>query len=159
MAVQTGRTIQEFEKLLMGAAGGSMTDMKINSRGEIGIDYTEEEMSAWSDTVKGVIMGQANFSLDFGGPVDNTASTGPSTLLRSWHANHTLLSFDLQQGVRHAWESGEQQFGLTGVIATNTGVIVTKYKESGGMYSATIRCTAGCATLPAWGTAAETIPA
>jgi hypothetical protein len=158
MAVQTGRTVDAFSKLLLGAAGGSMTDMKIDSRGELGIDYEENEMSSWSDAGKGVIMGQADFSFDFGGPIDNTASTGPSTLLRQWHAAHTLLSFDYQIGVGHPWESGEQQFGLTGVVASGTGVIVTKYKESGGKYAATIRLKAGSATLPAWGTAAEAIP-
>lgn len=159
MAVQTGRTVPAFTKLLLGAATGSMTDMKINSLGDLGLDYEEVEMSSWSDAVKGVLSGQADFSLDFGGPIDNTASTGPSTLLRTWAAGHNLLSFDVQVGVRHTWEAGEQQFGVTGVVASNSGAIVTKYTESGGMYSATLRMMAGSAAAPAWGTAAETIPA
>lgn len=158
MAVQTGRTIPAYTKLLMGAAGGSMYDMKIDSLGDLGLDYEEVEMSAWSDAIKGVLIGKPDFSLTFGGPIDNTATSGPSTLLRSWVANHTLLSFDVQVGVRHTWESGEQQFGLTGVVATNSGVVVTSYKESGGKYSATIRMMAGSAVVPDWGTAAEAVP-
>lgn len=158
MTANTGRTVPAFTKLLLGAAGGSMYDMKIDSLGDLGLDYEEVEMSAWSDAVKGVLMGQPDFSLDFGGPVDNTASTGPSTLLRTWVAAHTLLSFDVQVGVRHAWESGEQQFGYTGVVASNSGVMVTSYKESGGKYSATIRMVAGSAAAPAWGVAAEAVP-
>lgn len=159
MAVQTGRTVSDYTKLLMGAASGSMVDMKVSSLGDLGLGYTEYDMSSWSDAVKGVLMGQADFSLDFEGPIDNTASTGPSTLLRAWVSGHNLLSFDVQIGVRHAWEAGEQQFGITGVVATNTGAQVTSYKESGGKYKATIKMYAGSATAPAFGTAAETVPA
>lgn len=135
-----------------------MYSMKIDSLGDLGLDYDEVEMSAWVDAVKGVLMGQADFSLDFGGPIDNTATSGPSTLLRAWVAAHTLLSFDVQVGVRHAWESGEPQFGYTGVVSTNSGVMVTSYKESGGKYKAKIRMIAGSAAAPAWGTAAEAVP-
>lgn len=158
MAVQTGRTVPAFTKLLMGAAGGSMVDMKIDELGELGLDYEEVELSSWSDAVKGVLIGKPDFTLDFGGPIDNTASTGPSALLRSWLGSNTCLSFDVQVGVRHAWEAGEQQFGITGVVSSNTGVCVTKYKESGGRYSATIRMISGSASAPAWGTSAEAVP-
>jgi hypothetical protein len=117
-------------------------------------------MAAWNDAVVGVLTGKApTFELTFGGPLDNTATTGPSTLLRAWNGNMTLLSFDVQIGVRHAWEAGEQQFGITGVISSNTGAIITKYSETGGMYSATLQMMAGSAAAPAWGTAAETKPA
>jgi hypothetical protein len=69
-----------------------------------------------------------------------------------------LLSFDVQVGVRHAWEANEQQFGLSATVATNLGAHVTRYKESGGFYSAAIRLFPGTAA-PAWGTAAEVKPA
>lgn len=159
MTVQTGRTISDFTDLKLGAAGGSMTSMKIDDLGDIGLDYNTVEVSAWVDAIKGVLVGKPDFSLDFGGPIDNTASTGPSTLMRTWIATpNTLLSFDVQVGVRHAWEAGEQQFGITGVVSTNTGVMLTSYKESGGKYKATIRMVAGSASAPAWGTAAEAVP-
>jgi hypothetical protein len=159
MTAQTGRTVQDFTSLLIGSAASDMVVMKINSLGDLGLTYEEQDMSAWQDAVKGVLVGKPDFSLDFGGPIDNTATTGTSTLLRSWVGGGTLLSFDVQVGVRHAWEANEQQMGYTGVIASNSGVIVTKYVESGGMYSATIRMVAGSAAAPAWGTAAETKPA
>jgi hypothetical protein len=158
MTAQVGRTVPAYTKLLMGAAGGSMLDMKIDELGDLGLDYEEVEMKAWSDAVAGVLMGKPDFSLTFGGPIDNTASTGPSTLLRSWLGANTCLSFDVQVGVRHAWEANEQQFGVTGVSASNSGVCVTSYKESGGKYSATIRMLSGSAAAPAWGTAAEAVP-
>ena len=158
MTANTGRTVPAFTNLLMGAAGGSMTSMKIDELGDLGLDYEEVEMSAWVDAVKGVLMGKPDFTLTFGGPIDNTATSGPSTLLRSWVGATTALSFDVQVGVRHAWEANEQQFGYTGVVATNSGVCVTSYKESGGKYSATIRMISGSVAAPAWGTAAEAVP-
>lgn len=158
MTAQVGRSVKDFTKLLIGAAGGSMYDMKVNSLGDLGLDYEEIDMSSWSDAVKGVLVGKPDFELEFSGPVDNTATSGPSTLLRSWVGVMTCLSFDVQVGVRHAWESGEQQFGVTGVVASNSGVMVTYYKESEGMYTARIRMIAGSAAAPAWGTAAEAVP-
>jgi len=159
MGVQTGRTVSEFTKLFIGAAAGTMYDMKVDSLGDLGFDYPEQEMSSWSDAIKGVLLGKPGvFSLDFGGPVDNTATSGPSTLLRSWVGSNAALSFDVQIGVRHAYESGEQQFGMTADISDNFGVIVTKYTESGGRYSARIAITPG-SPLPAWGTSPEAVPA
>lgn len=154
----TGRTCSAYTDLKLGANGGAMQSMKIDSLGDVGLDYEAVEMSAWVDLVKGVVMGQADFSLEFGGPVDNTNATAPSTLLRTWATNHTLLSFDVQIGVGHAWIGGEQQFGLTGATATNSGVVVTSYKEQGAKYKASIRCTAGTAIAPEWGVAAEGVP-
>ena len=159
MAAQTGRTVPEFTEVFIGQAAGSMLGMKINSLGDIGLDYSAIDMSAWADAIKGKLVGKPDFELEFGGPVDNTATTGPSTLLRGWVGTMTLLSFDVQVGVRHTWVSGEQQFGVTGTIATNSGCHVISYKESGGMYKAKICMMPGSVAAPAWGTAAETVPA
>jgi hypothetical protein len=158
MAAQTGRTVTDFTSLLIGAAGGSMNIIKIDSLGDLGLTYEEQDMSAWVDAVKGVLVGKPDFSLEFGGPIDNTATTGTSTLLRAWNGVMTCLSFDVQVGIRHAWESGEPQFGVSGTAASNSGVMVTKYVESGGKFSASLRMIAGSATAPAWGTAAEAVP-
>ena len=158
MGVQTGRTVQDFEVLLI-SNGASMVDMKIDTRGDLGIEYPEQEMSSWSDPIGGSLVGKPKpWFLDFGGPVDNTATTGPSTILRAKVGSNVASSFDVQQGVRHAYESGEQQFGMTADISDNFGVIVTKYTESGGRYSARIALTPG-SPLPAWGTAPEAVPA
>ena len=159
MGVQTGRTVQEYTKLLIGQAAGSMYDMKIDSLGDLGFTYDEQDMSSWSDALHGVLVGKPDFKLDFGGPVDNTATSGPSTLLRGWVGQMTCLSFDVQIGVRHDWVSGEQQYGLTGAITGNSGIMITAYSESGGKYKATMRLIAGSAVVPAYGTAAETVPA
>jgi len=161
MTVQTGRTVPDWAVLKIGSAASDMQDMKIDEIGDIGLDYPEVEMFSHSDAgARGAISGKVpEFVLEFGGPVDNTATTGPSTLLRAWNGQNTLLSFDYQMGMRHAWESGEQQFGYTGVIATNSGLIITSYKENAGRYKSRGRMTTGAAAAPAWGVAAETKPA
>lgn len=158
MTVQTGRTIPDFTVLKIGAAAGSMYDMKIDSLGDLGLDYNEVDMYSWSDAIRGALVGKPDFSLDFGGPVDNTATSGPSTLLRSWVGVNTCLSFDVQVGVRHAWVSGEQQFGVTGVVSSNSGCMIVSYKESGGKYSAKLRMISGSVAAPAWDVSAEVVP-
>lgn len=158
MTVQVGRTVQEFTKLLI-SNGGSMVNMQIDSLGDLGLDYSETDMSAWSDAVHGVLVGKPDFSLDFGGPVDNTATTGPSTVLRALVGVETALSFDAQIGVRHDWVATEQQFGVSAVVASNSGAMITSYKESGGKYKAKLRMIAGSMTAPAWGAVAEVVPA
>ena len=158
MTVQTGRTVADFTVLKISSAA-SMVDMKIDSLGDLGFDYPAIDMYSWSDAIHGVLVGKPGvFELDFGGPIDNTATTGPSTILRSKVGSNTASSFDVQIGVRHAWESGEQQFGITADISDNFGVIITSYKEAGGKYTAHMAITPGSG-LPAWGTAAEEVPA
>lgn len=159
MTAQTGRTVQDFTSLLIGAAGGSMNVIKIDSLGDVGLDYPETELMAFQDAVRGVLVGKPDFTLEFGGPIDNTATTGSSTILRALAGVMTCLSFDVQIGIRHAWEAGEPQFGVSGTVASNSGVMVTSYKETGDHFTARIRMISGSATAPAWGTAAESVPA
>jgi len=158
MTAQTGRTIPDFTKLYI-SSGAAMVDMKIDTLGDLGLDYEETELSSWSDAIKGVLVGTPDFVLEFGGPVDNTATTGPSTILRGKVGSNTASSFDVQVGVRHAWEATEQQFGISAIVTTNTGIIITQYKEKDGKYTARMRMVSGSATAPAWGTAAEVVPA
>ncbi len=158
MTAQTGRTVQDFTSFLI-SQGGAMRVIPIDSLGDVGLDYPEIEMSAFQDAIKGVLIGKPDFTLEFGGPIDNTATTGASTVLRALVGLNTALSFDVQIGVRHAWEAGEPQFGVTGVVASNSGALLTSYKESAGKFKAKLRMAAGSVAAPAWGTAAETVPA
>lgn len=158
MTAQTGRTVEDFTNFLI-SQGGSMRQINIDTLGDVGLDYPAVEMRAFQDLVRGSLVGKPNFGLDFEGPVDNTATTGTSTVLRALAGQQTALSFDVQFGVRHAWEAGEPQFGVTGVVASNSGVWVTKYSESGGRFKSRIEMLAGSVAAPAWGTAAEVVPA
>ena len=158
MTVQTGRRVSDNTVLKI-SSGASMYDMKIDSLGDVGFDYPTTDMSSWSDAIHGVLAGKPGvFELDFGGPVDNTATSGPSTILRAKVGSNTASSFDVQMGVRHAYEEGEDQFGMTADISDNFGIIITSYKEAAGRYSAHMAITPG-SPLPAWGTASEAVPA
>src|SRR5512135_3567921 len=121
----TGRTVQDFTDLKLGTTGGSMINIPIDSIGDVGLDYPEEEMTAFTDAIKGPLVGKPGFELEFGGPVDNTASTGSHVLLSSWAGTGTLISFDVQIGIGHAWTNGEPQFGVSGNSASNWGAQVT----------------------------------
>jgi len=158
MAAQTGRTVQDFVALKI-SNGGSMVNIPIDSIGDIGLQYTEEEMTAFTDAIKGVLVGKPGFGFDFGGPFDNTATTGSHVVLAALVGAMTALSFDVQFGIRHAWEAGEPQFGVSATAASNSGAMITSYSVSGGKFSAHLAMIAGSATAPAWGTAAEVVPA
>ena len=56
-------------------------------------------------------------------------------------------------GIRHAWEAGEPQFGIT--KSATSGIWVSSYVPNidDGTYSAQIAVFGG--TAPAWGTSAE----
>lgn len=158
MAAQTGRTVQDFTALKI-SNGGSMVNIPIDTLGDVGLDYPEEEMTAFTDAIKGVLVGKPGFSLEFSGPFDNTATTGSHVVLSALVGVMTALSFDVQIGVRHAWEAGEPQFGYSGVVASNSGAMITSYKVSGGKFTARLAMIAGSVAAPAWGTAAEVVPA
>lgn len=160
MTAQTGRTVEDFVNLKL-SSGAAMVSIPISSIGDVGLDYPEEDMTAFVDAVKGVLVGQPDFSLDIEGPFDNTATTGSHIILAAKNGVNTASSFDIQFGIRHAWEAGEPQFGCSAVVASNSGVMVTGYKVAGGKFKATLRMIAGSASaaIPAWGTAAEVVPA
>jgi hypothetical protein len=160
MAAQYGRTVQDYTSFII-SLGAAMVAIPVDSIGDVGLDYPEEEMAAFQDAIKGVLVGQPNFTLDFGGPFDNTATTGSHIILSAKLGVMTASSFDIQFGIRHAWVALEPQFGCSAVVASNSGIMVTKYKVTGGRFSATIRMIAGSAVaaIPAWGVAAEVVPA
>src|SRR5512146_1863751 len=130
MTANPGRTVQDWTALKIGTAGGSMTNIPVDTIGDIGLDYPEEEMTAFTDVIKGVLVGKPSFSVEVGGPLDNTASTGSHVVLSALTPT-TLISFDFQFGIRHAWEAGEPQFGLSANTASNWGACVTKYTVNG----------------------------
>jgi hypothetical protein len=99
--------------------------------------------------------------IEISGPFDTTAAavspalSGSHTVLSALNGATTPQTLDVQIGMRHAWESGEPQFGLT--ATATSGYIVTSYipNPQEGTYTARLVLYPGSA-LPAWGTAAET---
>ena len=143
MAAQTGRTSAKFIKVFLDNAAGVLTDISayVSSIGTVGLTYDTVDVTAYSDGVKNVTIGQPSAPLQFSGPVDTVIITQ----LTGYAANGGLtagggLSLDIQ-------------FGITG--SASVGYLLTGFTiDSGGMtWTATFEVMG--ATAPAFGTAAE----
>lgn len=160
MTAQTGRTVNKYVRFIIGDATHVLRNIPVNSIGGVGLTYEEKDMTAFMDAVKGVLLGQPSFSVEIGGPLDNTAAaaspalSGAHTVLSAINGDPTPRSLDIQFGMRHTWETGEPQFGIT--HSTTDGILVTEYTvdPNNMTYKAKISMAAGSAA-PAWGTAAE----
>lgn|SRR3990167_465764 len=154
MAANTGRTVSKWTKFLVDNASGTLTSIAVDSINGVGLTYDEVDLTAFFDAIKGVLPNHPDVTIAITGPFDNTASTGNHIVLSGIVGGVTPLSMDVQIGMRHAWESGEPQFGITSGAAD--GFLCTEYlvDPGAGKYSAKFRIYPGSAA-PAWGTAAE----
>jgi hypothetical protein len=161
MAAQTGRTVSRFVSFNVDDSGGTLRTIPINSINGVGLDYPEKDLTAFQDAVKGALPETPECAIEIEGPFDTAAAavagtlSGSHTVLSAIVGLSTPLTLDVQIGIRHAWESGEPQFGLTSTSAN--GFLCTSYKvnPNDGTYSAKFVVYPGSA-IPAWGTAAET---
>ena len=155
MTTQYGRTTNRWVAFKIDDSAGTLRQILVNSINGLELAYEEKDLTAFQDAIKGVLLGQPDFSCEIGGPFDTTANTGSHTVLNGVNGLNTPLSFDVQVGMRHAWEAGEPQFGLT--KAAGSGYLVTSYivNPAEMTYTAELRLFPG-SVLPAWGTAAET---
>ena len=156
MAVQTGRTVSKWVLFYIGDSGnGTLRSIAINSLSACGVTYDETDLTAWMDAVKGMLPNMPSAPIDISGPWDSTASTGSHTVLSAINGALTPLTLDVRIGVRHAWETGEPQFGIT--ATATAGYLCTKYDVdwNSSTYTAHFDLFPG-STLPAWGTSDET---
>ena len=161
MAAQTGRTVSKWVNFQCDDSAGTLRTIPINSISVVGLVYEEQDVTAFQDAVKGMLPNMPDAPIEISGPFDNAAAaaagtlSGSHTVLSALNGLQTPLTLDVQFGIRHAWESGEPQFGITGTAAN--GYIMTSYTvDPGAMtYSAKFVLYPGSAA-PAWGTAAET---
>lgn len=149
------RTNAKFITVKLDNAAGTLTDISayVSSIGTVGLAYDTSPVTAISDGVKNVTIGQPGAPLTFSGPVDTTIITQ----LTGYTAAGGLtagggLSLDIQFGIRHAWEAGEPQFGITG--SASNGYLLTGFTVTGDTWTATFDVMG--ATAPAFGIAAET---
>ena len=160
MAANTGRTVSRWVSFIVDDTGGTVRTIPINSINGVGLDYPEKDLTAFQDAVKGALPETPDCVIEIEGPFDTTAAqalgtlSGSHTILNGIAGLSTPLTLDVQIGIRHAWETGEPQFGLTSAAAV--GFLCTSYKVNvnDGMYSAKFVVYPG-STAPAWGTAAE----
>lgn len=160
MTANTGRTTYKNTNFIMGDSGAVLRNIPISSLSVVGVTYDEADVTAFQDAVRGRLPSMPDAPIEFSGPFDTSAAaaspslSGSHTVLSALNGVQTPLSLDIQIGIRHAWEAGEPQFGLT--KSATSGYILTKYEvdPSAGTYSARLVLFPGSA-LPAWGVAAE----
>lgn len=152
MTAQTGRTHSKHIIVKLDNAAGTLTDITayVNSVGTIGLVYETQDVTAFSDGSKNIVIGQPTASLSIGGPIDTVIHTHMTAI----NGLSTPLSLDIQVGIRHTWEAGEPQFGITS--SATSGYLCHSYTidPSANTWSATLDVFGP--TAPAWGTAAET---
>lgn len=152
MTAQTGRTHSKWLTVKVDNSSGTLTDITAytNTVGQFGLTYDTQDVTAFSDAVKNIVLGQPGAPLTFGGPIDTTIITHMAAI----NGANTPLTIDIQMGIRHAWESGEPQFGITS--SSTSGYLCTSFMvdPSANTWSATFDVFG--ATAPAFGTAAET---
>ena len=151
MTANTGRTVSRWTSFLF--SNGSMRTLPVDSINGVGLTFPEVELTAFIDAVRGVLPDTPDCKIDITGPFDTTANSAHA-VLSAEVGGVTPRSLDVQIGVRHAWESGEPQFGAT--ASATSGFLCTAYNVdvNAGKYSASFRMFPG-SSAPAWGTAAE----
>lgn len=160
MAVQTGRTVKRWVNFILGDSSNVLRNIPVDTINGVGLEYEEVDLTAFQDAIKGVLVSHPDLTIEIGGPFDTSAAaasptlSGSHTVLSPLNGDNTPRTLDVQVGIRHTWEAGEPQFGIS--RSATSGVIVTKYSVdvNNGKYSATLKMYAG-SSAPAWGTAAE----
>ena len=166
MTIRTGRTVSRWINFAISDTGGTMREIPINGLSVVGVTYEEMDLTAFQDAVKGALPNMPDVPIDIHGPFDSTAAasasaagtvpalSGSHTILKNLPGVTTPLTIDIQFGVRHTWETGEPQFGISGTAAN--GYVCTKYTVNDDMsYDARFVLYPGSAS-PAWGTTIET---
>ena len=162
MTAQTGRTVSKWTKFLVDDSAGTLREIPVSSINGVGLDYDEADLTAFSDALHGVLLNQANCQIDIAGPFDTSAAADPASAVSGSHTVlsgivgvNTPLTLDVRIGMRHVWEAGEPQFGITS--STTDGFLCKSYtvNPDDGTYSARFVMFAG-SSAPAWGTTAET---
>ena len=147
----TGRTHSKFITVKLDNSGGTLTDITayVNNVGTIGLQYESQDVTAFSDGAKNIVIGQPTASLTIGGPFDTVIHAQMIAINRAV----TPLSLDIQFGVRAAWTNGDPQFGITS--SATSGYLCHSYTvdPQANTWSAVLDVFG--ATAPAFGTAAE----
>ena len=154
MTALTGRTVSKYVAFKFGD-GTLMNSMVINSINGVGLTYDEVDLTALMDAVKGVLPNTPDCAITISGPLDTTASMTHAKLSGD-AGGVTPRSFDVQVGIRAAWEEGAPQFGIS--ASATSGMLCTSYvvDPSSMTYTATFKMFAG-SSAPAWGTEAEEV--
>ena len=167
MATQVGRTVSRWMNIAISDTGGVMRELPIDGISIVGVTYEEQDLTAFQDAVRGALPNMPDAPIDIHGPFSTKAATSASAkaVAPTVSGSHTVLknmpgftatpsTLDVMFGIRHTWETGEPQFGISGTAAN--GYICTKYTvNDDATYDARFVLYPGSA-IPAWGTTMET---
>jgi len=117
--------------------------------GTVGLTYETQDVTAFSDGAKNIVIGQPTATLQIGGPIDTVIITHMTAI----NGAVTPLSLDIQFGIRHTWEAGEPQFGITSSATSGYLCHGFTIDPSANTWSAMLDVFGP--TAPAFGTAAE----
>ena len=152
MTPNTGRTHSKYVTVKLDNSGGTLTDLTAycNSVGTLGLTFDSQDVTAFSDEVKNVVVGQPAGTITLGGPFDTAIVTHMAAIV----GLNVPLSLGILIGVRHAWESGEPTFGLS--MSATSGYLCTGFtvEISANTWQATFDVFGP--TAPVWSTSAIT---
>jgi hypothetical protein len=152
MTPLTGRTHVKYIRIYIDSIAPTLTEVTayVNTVGTIGLTYDSQDVTAFSDGTKNIVIGQPAAPLTIGGPFDSVGHT----LFNAINGSAVPLSLDIQIGIRGAWEPGAPQFGITSSAAS--GYLMSGYTVDmqANTWSATLDVFGP--TAPAWNTVAET---
>jgi hypothetical protein len=113
------------------------------------LSYETQDVTAFSDGSKNIVIGQPSAPLTIGGPFDTTIHSHMTGI----NGAVTPLSLDIQIGIISAWDAGEPQFGITS--SSTVGYLCHSYMVDMSANTWSAQLDVFGATAPAWGTAAE----
>ena len=150
MTAQVGRTNSHFVGFFLDNSAGTLTDLTPHTKEvpEVGPEFETMDVTGLSDGAKNITVGipAHPFSVVF--QWDTVVITHLSAL-----SPVTPLSVDIRYGVRHTWESGEPQYGIS--MSATSGFVLAGFKCN-GVESITANFDVFGPTAPAFGTTAET---
>lgn len=161
MTAQTGRTVKRWVSFYVDDSAGTLRQIPVNAINGVGLDYEEQNLTAWQDAIQGALLAHPSCSITISGPFDTSAAaaatslSGSHTILSALPGGSTPLALDVRIGIRHVWEAGEPTFGITGTTAN--GFLCKSYAVDldAGTYTAVFVMAAGSAA-PEWAAAAHT---
>ena len=151
MAANTGRTHSKYVKVLVDNSAGALTDLSAycNTVGSVGLTYDTQDVTAFSDAVKNVVVGQPAGTITLGGPIDTVIITHMQAIV----GLNVPLSLDIRLGIRQTWDA-EPQFGLT--MSATSGYLCNSFTVDPVANTWSAGFDVFGPTAPAWGNAAET---
>ena len=152
MTAAAGRTHAKHITVKLDNSAGTLTDITAytNSIGTVGLTFDTQDVTAFSDGSKNIVIGQPAAPLTIGGPFDTVAHAQMIAI----NGAAVPLSLDIQVGIRHAWEAGEPQFGITS--SATSGYLMHSYMVDMAANTWSAQLDVFGPTAPAWGVAAET---